>query len=93
MAHIKIESIWLDEGGRRDNGMGLILHIDLNNGSYMVFNLDSLVHEPLFSDAVMNRVGKPKTDGERVYWDNGASLSIRDIMNIMQTAKTADAVD
>ena len=93
MAHIKIESIWLDEGGRNDNGMGLILHIDLNNGAYMVFSLDSLVHEPLFSDAVMNRAGKPETDGELVYWNNGASLSIRDMMNIMQTAKTADAVD
>jgi len=85
MASIKIESIWLDDARCDENGMGIVLNVDLDNGASMIINLDSKANEPLFRDVVLNRCGKPKTDGERVYWQNGASLSIQEMVEMLQT--------
>jgi len=87
MARIKIESIWLDDARCDENGMGIALNVDLDNGASIIVSLDSKVNEPLFCDVVMNRYGKPETDGERVYWRNGASLSIQDMVAMLQTEK------
>jgi hypothetical protein len=87
MANLKIESIWLDDARCDENGMGIGLTVDLNNGSSIIVSLDSKANEPLFHDVVMNKCGKPETDGEHIYWQNGASLSIQDIVAMFQTEK------
>ena len=88
---IKIKSIFLDDAGCDSCGMGIVLNVDLTNGSYFSVFLDSLVNKPLFCDVILNKCGKPKTDGERVYWKNGASLTIKDMLAILQSEQKARA--
>ena len=91
MSDIKIKSIFLDGGCCDENGMGMALNVDFDNGSSVMLLLDSMADNPLFNDVVMNKCGKPQTDGERIYWENGATLAIPDMMAILQTEKKAGA--
>ena len=91
MTGIRIKGIWLDDACCNEYGMGMALNVDLDNGASIMFFLDSKANEPLFSDVVKNKCGKPKTDGERVYWENGASLSLQDMMEILQSNKKTEA--
>ena len=91
MSKIRIKSIWLDGACCDKNGMGMALNVDFDNGSSIMFLLDSIADRPLFRDVVMNRVREPQTDGERVYWDNGACLTIPDMMGLLQNEKKAGA--
>ena len=90
-ASAKIRKFCVDDASCDERGMGMTLIVDLDNGSTMLFSLDSKANKPLFKDVLMNRCGKPKTDGNRVYWPNGASLSLRDMFAIMQTKQKAGA--
>lgn len=78
-----IDDVWLDEGSCSKNGMGMTLVVYLKNGSTIGLLLDSKANEPLFSDVVMSWCGKPKTDGECVYWENGASLTLDEMINML----------
>jgi len=87
MAVLKIKSMWLDDARCDERGNGIVLNVYLNNETTIGFLLDSKASEPLFRDVVLGKCGEPETDGARVFWSNGASLSIRDMMEIMQSEK------
>jgi len=88
MANVKIVKVWQDGACVDKNGMGITLDVDLDNGAYFVFSLDSKRGDPLFADILMGRYrDPPKTDGERVYWGNGASLSYDEMITMLQMDK------
>lgn len=58
------------------------ISIELANGSIIILELGSKEHDPLF--AQIKELAKPKTDGERVYWLNGASLTLDEIMALLE---------
>ena len=85
MAEVKIRDIWLDNGcSDGASGKGMAISVELDNGAYFMISLDSKSDEPLFYDVVRGRCGDPQTDGDRVFWENGASLSVADMMAIIQ---------
>ena len=84
---LKIKSIWLDDARCDEYGNGIVLNVYLNNETTIGFLLDSKMDEPLFRDIVMAKCSKPKTDGEHVFWENGASLSLQDMIEIIQENK------
>jgi len=87
MCSVKIENIYQDDACCNECGIGMALNIDLDNGSCFTVFLDSLAGLPLFCDVVMNKCGKPKTDGKCVCWSNGATLSLHDMFEILQSGK------
>jgi len=41
----------------------------------------------LIIDVVRNKCGIPKTDGKCVCWSNGATLSLQEMFDMLQTGK------
>ena len=81
----KIKSIWLDMGCCDENGMGAALSVDLENRSSVMIYLDSKIGEPRFADILFGRYrDTPQTDGQCVFWGNGANLSLDEIMAILK---------
>ena len=90
MANVKIKWVDYHDVTCDANGMDFVLVVDLDNGSSIMPVLDSLARKPLFDEIVTGQCnGKPETDGERVFWENGASLTLQDMMGILLTEKTA----
>ena len=85
MAGIKTSSIFLDDAFCGKDGKGMVLSADLENGASVTFPLDSKIGEPLFYEVLMNKGGKPQTDGNYVFWENGASLSVQEMLEIVQS--------
>ena len=81
----KIMEIWMDDACCDECGMGIVLYVHFQNGEGIIVSLDSKVDEPLFRDVLNSKCrDKPQTDGERVYWENGASLSVREMYAMLQ---------
>lgn len=57
------------------------IFIELSNGSIIVLELAKKLENPLFAE--ISSLAKPRTDGERVYWVNGASLTLDEIMEML----------
>ncbi len=55
--------------------------VELDNGAVMMLELASKLHDPLFAE--IQTLCLPRTDGERVYWSNGASLSLDEILELL----------
>ncbi|MDR0839915.1 MAG: hypothetical protein LBN26_00795 [Christensenellaceae bacterium] len=92
MSTVKIKSVWMDSACCDKQGMGIALDVDLDNGASMMVYLDSKAGEPSFTDILNGKYrAKPKTDGERVYWENGASLSFQEMIDMLQAEKRARA--
>jgi len=92
-SNIKIRKVDIDDASCDESGMNFMLIVDFDNGSTIMTVLDSLAYKPLFDEIVTGQCsGKPETDGERVFWENGASLTIHDMLGILLTEKTARAV-
>ncbi|MCL1821109.1 MAG: hypothetical protein FWG36_10720 [Oscillospiraceae bacterium] len=87
MLTAKIKRFCVDDASCDERGMGMTLIVDLDNGSSILLTLDSKADDPLFRDVVKGICGKPQTDGERVYWENGASLTIQNMIEILQVEK------
>jgi len=85
MGGMKISSFFLDDAFCGKDGKGMMLSADLENGASVTVLLDSKIDEPLFYEVLMNRGGRPQTDGERVFWENGASLSVQEMLEIVQS--------
>jgi len=65
-----------------DNGKGAVLYVELSNFASISMNLDSLAKEPLFSEVLLSGqkyLAQPSTDGDRVFWSNGAELTLNDV--------------
>lgn len=58
------------------------ISIELENGSIVVLELSPKHGNPLFAE--IKDLSMPKTDGERVYWSNGASLTLDEIMEMLE---------
>ena len=86
MAAVRITEVWLDNAGcDKETGIGTYLAVYLDNGQNLTISLDSKADEPLFTDILMSRCNnEAKTNGERVYWDNGASLTVDEILTMLQ---------
>ena len=67
-------------------GEGLLdtmLDIHFDNGQTILLSLESRMNDPQFIELHKNgQLTRPKTDGLRVYWRNGPSLSLEEIMAI-----------
>ena len=82
---MKIKYVWLDNGCCDENGMGIDVHISLSNGQSGTICLDSKKSDPLFARIIAGTAGsEAQTDGERVYWENGASLSMDYVLGALE---------
>jgi len=61
------------------------INVELDNGVYLGLTLKDKMSDPLF--AQIKELSLPKTDGDRVYWFNGASLTVDDIMAMLRADK------
>jgi hypothetical protein len=57
------------------------ISVELENGSIILLELSPKLSNPLF--AQIRELSRPKTDGARVYWSNGASLTLNEIMEML----------
>jgi hypothetical protein len=55
--------------------------VELDNGTTILLDLGPKFSAPLFAE--IPRLCLPRTDGERVYWVNGASLHLDEIMEML----------
>lgn len=69
---VKVEA--LDEQSQR-------ISVELENGSIILFELTPKLGDPLF--AQIRELSRPRTDGNRVYWANGASLTLNEILDML----------
>jgi hypothetical protein len=58
------------------------IDIELDNGSYITLTLKPKENDPLFAE--IRELALPRTDGQRVYWANGASLTLEEIMAMLR---------
>jgi len=86
LKNLEIETAHVDDVFCDENGMGIMLFVYFNNGAGISFPLDSKSDEPLIQDVMKTGGGKFNTDGKRIYWQNGASLSIPEMMTVVTTA-------
>ena len=84
---LKIETAHVDDALCDENGMGIMLFVYFNNGAGISFPLDSKADEPLINSVMQNNGGGFNTDGRHIYWQNGASLSIPEMMTIVTTGR------
>ncbi len=61
------------------------ISVELDNGIHLGLTLKDKMSDPLF--AQIKELSLPKTDGNRVYWFNGASLTVDEIMAMLRTDK------
>ena len=91
MANVKITSACLDGVSGDESGVGIDLIACLSNGAVINVVMDSKNDDPLFREIIqelmLGKVCDPLTDGERVYWPNGAFITLTEIFEIAQTEK------
>jgi hypothetical protein len=63
--------------------------ITLDNGNVIMLTLKHKRNEPLFDEVVTEHL-TPQTDGGRVYWQNGASLTLEDIIEMVRAETGED---
>ena len=63
------------------DGQSDCIAVELENGSMAILELSARQDDPLFAD--IRKLSRPKTDGDRVYWSNGASLTVDEIMTML----------
>ena len=59
------------------------IDIELDNHNVILLTLKSRRSEPLFAEVISKRL-TPKTDGERIYWQNGVNLTLDEIMAMLR---------
>ncbi len=69
---IRVEA--LDEHSQR-------ISVELENGSIILLELVPKLGDPLF--AQIRELSRPRTNGDRVYWANGASLTLDEILEML----------
>jgi hypothetical protein len=60
-----------------------LVDIEFENRNVIILSLSSKLNEPLFREVINNHL-PPQTDGDRVYWQNGASLSLDEITAMLR---------
>ena len=92
MEHLTISNTLTDYDTRDKHGNGIIVWVDFDNGAGISFLLDSLSSDPLFYTVMSGEEERPTTDGKRIYWKNGAALTIPEMMSIVLAANETEAV-
>jgi hypothetical protein len=59
--------------------------VELDNGVVIVLSLVPMLDEPKFAE--IRELSMPRTDGGRVYWVNGASLTVAEIMKLLKSVR------
>lgn len=75
MSKRKIISAEINDGNPNE------VNVKLDNGVLLMLELKPKLHDPLFAE--IQTLHLPRTDGGRVYWSNGASLSLDEIMDML----------
>lgn len=65
------------------------LDIELDNHNVILLTLMSKRSDPLFAEIIEERL-TPYTDGECIYWRNGASLTLGQIITMLRDAESGD---
>lgn len=74
--HLKIVSVGALDG----DSFG----ITLESGHTILLELGSRIQEPTFAALVENGdFCKPRTDGERIYWPGGVSITLEEILGML----------
>lgn len=64
---------------------GVLLDICFMNGQTVLLPLTGKARDPSFTALLLDgRLFRPKTDGERVYWNGGPSLSYAEILQMVR---------
>lgn len=61
--------------------------VELADGSVLLLSLASKRDDPLFSE--IKELSLPRTDGDRIFWINGASLTFEQILDLLKDDATA----
>ncbi len=59
------------------------IELELDNGVGIILSLKSKYGDPKFAE--IKELSLPKTDGERVYWSNGAVLTADEIITMLRS--------
>ena len=71
-------------GGDTEGLAGATMDIHLDNGQTLLFSFRPLADAPAFRALLQDgRLFKPKTDGSRVYWQDGPNLTLEKIMALL----------
>ena len=71
-------------GGGADGLAGASLDIHLSNGQTILFSFRPLSTDKRFCELLrQGRLLHPKTDGSRIYWQDGPSLTLEEIIKLM----------
>ena len=63
--------------------------IILDNRNEIMLELKLMLPNPLFAKIIEERL-LPQTDGERIYWQNGASLTLEEIITMVRTDNNSE---
>lgn len=64
---------------------GIFLDITFSNEQTVLLPLTDKAHDSAFAELLEdNRICRPKTDGDRVYWTGGPSLSCAEILQMVR---------
>ena len=64
-----------------------MVDIEFENRNVIMLSLESKLTAPLFAEIVREQL-LPQTDSKRIYWQNGASLTLAEIAVILRTEST-----
>ena len=65
-----------------------MLDVQLDNGNILMLELASLMKRPGIAPLREDdRILYPRTDGERVYWRDGPSITLDEIMKMLESEK------
>ena len=64
---------------------GILLDVCFSNGQAAILPLIGKARDPGFRELLVNnRLFHPQTDGERIYWNDGPSLSCAEILQLVR---------
>lgn len=87
MDNLTITRVNVDDAICDDDGKGIVIFVDFDNGAGLRFTLDSITDDPLITDVKLGLGGKCKADGNCIVWRNGASMTIQEMMAIVTSSK------
>ncbi len=64
--------------------------ITLESGHTILLELGDRIHEPAFAALIASGdFCKPRTDGEKIYWSGGMSLTLKEIIEMLLSQDNA----
>ena len=76
----KIRKVYLDDSST-DETIDVSLDIHLDNGQIIIF---SISEQWILDILEGNQHQQPQTDGDRIYWENGSSMTLDDIISALR---------